>query len=138
MREESAVNDYDLEFVEIAEFIRSDNRKEILRYKEQERRRKRNFYRLLTVFLIVFLTAVLLGVFAFHLSLPLICTVLILEAAIAVCLYHAPVWVHVLEIMIGISAGIVFGQPCLLVAGALVYLAAILAWTGVENFIFWQ
>ena len=111
MKEEYAVNDNDLEFVEIAEFIRSENRKEILKYKEQERRRKRNFYRMLTVFFAVFFMAVMLGAFAFHLSFLLVCTVLVLEAGIAVCLYHAPLWVHVLELLIGMGAGIIFGQP---------------------------
>ncbi len=138
MKEEYAVNDNDLEFVEIAEFIRSENRKEILKYKEQERRRKRNFYRMLTVFFAVFFMAVMLGAFAFHLSFLLVCTVLVLEAGIAVCLYHAPLWVHVLELLIGMGAGIIFGQPLFMAAGVLVYLAAILAWTGVESFIFWQ
>lgn len=138
MKEESAVKDIDLEFVEIAEFIRSDSRKEILRYKEQERRRKRNLYRMLVIFIVVFLSAVLLGAFAFHLSLMLIGTILVLEAAIAVCFYHASPWVHVLEILIGIGAGVVFGELPFMVVGALVYLGAILAWTGVENFIFWQ
>ena len=137
MKEESTEID-DLEFVEIAEFKRSENRKEILRYQEQERRRRRNFYRMTAVFFIVFFAAVLSGVLAFRLSLLLVFAVLILESAIAVCLYHAPVWTHVLELMIGTATGIFFEMPIFMTVGALVYLTAILAWTGVENYIFWQ
>ena len=138
MKDESAVKDSDLEFVEIAEFKRSDNRREILRYKEQERRRKRNFYRMLTVFLASVLAAFLLGVFVFRLSLLLVGAVLILEAAIAVCLYHAPIGLHLLEIMIALGTGLACGQFLFMMVGAVVYLTAILAWTGVENYIFWQ
>ena len=131
MKNESAGNDQSLEFVEIAEFIRSDNHKEILRYKEQERRRKKNFYRMLIMFAAVALTAVLLGVFAFQLQPLLVGVVLILEAAVAVCLYPAPVWVHVLELTITLGSGLVCGMPLFMAVGVLVYLAAILAWTSV-------
>ena len=126
-KEESAVKEKDLEVVEISEFKRSDTRREIKEYQLQEGKKRKEFFCILLLFAAGFLAAILLGLFVFRLSVVTVCITLVVEAVIAVCLHDEPVWVHGLEMLIGIGAGIAFQEPLFMVLGALVYLGVILA-----------
>lgn len=70
---------------------------------------------------------ILLGIFVFHLPVVMLCIVLVLETVIAACLYDTRGFIHVMEIIIGIAAGIIFGRLILMIIGTAVYLAALVA-----------
>ena len=131
--ETAATKDSELEILEIAEFKRSDSRKEIVKYEAEERRKRMILCRISAVFVAGFLIAVLLGLFVFRLPVVLVCTVLVLETVIAVCLHNEPVWIHGVEMVVGIGAGMVFGEPVFMIVGALVYFGAILALHGMTR-----
>lgn len=131
--ETAATKDSELEILEIAEFKRSDSRKEIIKYEAEERRKRMVLYRISAVFAAGFLIAVLLGLFVFRLPVVLVCTVLVLETVIAACLHNEPIWIHGVEMIVGIGAGLMFGEPAFMVIGALVYLGAILALHGMTR-----
>lgn len=78
-------------------------------------------------FCITFLVAVLAGMFWLKLSVVLVCVILVLESLIGVCLHDTPVWVHGMEIVISVVAGIIFGQPVFMIIAAAIYVATILA-----------
>lgn len=84
-------------------------------------------YLILAVFGITFFVAILLGMFLLKLPVVLVCIILVLESVIGICLHDMPIWVHGIEIMISIVAGIIFGQTVFMIIGALIYIAAILA-----------
>lgn len=79
------------------------------------------------IFCLVFLVAVLVGMFVLKIPVVLICVILVLESVIGICLHHMPIWVHGLEMLISIVAGIIFGQTVFMIIAALIYIAAVLA-----------
>lgn len=126
--ERKGIKDDDLEIVEIAEFKMSDDtRKRILRREQKERKKREKLYGILALFAVGALAVILLGMFVFHLPVVMLCIVLVLETVIAACLYDAKSFVHVVEIVIGIAAGIIFGRLVLMIIGTAVYLAALVA-----------
>lgn len=94
---------------------------------ESGRRKAEGNYVILTAFCLVFLAAVLAGMFLLNLSVVLVCVILVLESLIGICLHDMPIWVHGLEVLISIVAGVIFGQTVFMVIGAVIYIAAILA-----------
>lgn len=84
-------------------------------------------YVILAVFCLFFLAAVLAGMFLLNLPVVLVCVILVLESLIGICLHDMPVWIHGLEVLISIVAGIIFGQTVFMIIGAVIYIAAILA-----------
>lgn len=126
--ERQGTKDDDLEIVEIAEFKTSDNtRQRILRREQKERKKREKFYSILTLFAAGALVMIMLGIFVFHLPVVMLCIVLVLETVIAACLYDTRGFIHVMEIIIGIAAGIIFGRLILMIIGTAVYLAALVA-----------
>lgn len=91
------------------------------------RRKVEGNYIILTAFCIVFLAAILAGMFLLDLSVVFVCVILVLESLIGICLHDMPIWVHGLEVLISIVAGVIFRQPVFMVIGAGIYIAAILA-----------
>lgn len=92
--------------------------------------RKKKFqeaYMIPALFATAFLLAVLAGIFWLKLSVVLVCVILVLESLIGICLHDTPVWIHGVEIIIGIAAGIIFHETAIMIIGALIYIAAILA-----------
>lgn len=81
----------------------------------------------LVMYGIVFLLAILLGMFVFRVSVVVMGIVLVIEALLAVCLHDEPVWVHGLEMAVCIAAGVLFGEAAIMAAAAFTYFMAILA-----------
>lgn len=81
-------------------------------------------YVILGVFALIFLLAVLTGMLL-DLPVVLVCVVLVVEVLIGACLHGAPVWLHGLEIIIGMTAGGVFGKLGFMVIASLIYLLAV-------------
>lgn len=94
---------------------------------EIRKRKAEGNYVIPAVFCLVFLAAVLAGMFLLNLSVVTVCVILVLESLIGICLHDMPIWVHGLEILISIVAGVIFGQTVFMIIGAVIYIAAILA-----------
>ena len=131
--EKSVTKEEDLEIVEIAEFKINDTRKQKLRQKEQEKIKRQSLYGILSLYAVGFLAAVLICMFAFRLPVAVVCVILVLETAIAVCMYEASAGIHLLEIVIGIVAGVIYGRLLLMIVGTLIYLGAVIALRGIRS-----
>lgn len=94
---------------------------------EIRKRKAEGNYVIPAVFCLVFLAAVLAGMFLLNLSVVTVCVILVLESLIGICLHDMPIWVHGLEVLISIVAGVIFGQTVFMIIGAVIYIAAILA-----------
>ncbi len=94
---------------------------------EIRKRKAEGNYVIPAVFCLVFLAAVLAGMFLLKLSVVTVCVILVLESLIGICLHDMPIWVHGLEVLISIVAGVIFGQTVFMIIGAVIYIAAILA-----------
>lgn len=94
---------------------------------EIRKRKAEGNYVIPAVFCLVFLAAVLAGMFLLNLSVVMVCVILVLESLIGICLHDMPIWVHGLEVLISIVAGVIFGQTVFMIIGAVIYIAAILA-----------
>ncbi len=132
-KKESAVNDNDLEIVEIAEFKRGGVHKKIAMNEERKRRQRRRFYGITAVYALGFSAAILLGIFVLHMPVPVVCVVLTLEALIAASFYDLRVWVQILVIAVGVAVGVIFGRLPLMILGGVVYLGAALTLHGMKR-----
>ena len=131
--EKSTARDNDLEIVEIAEFKRDNTHRKIAKHEERQRQKRRRFYGILSVFAMGLFVAILSCVFACQMPVVVVCIVLVLEVMIAACLYDARIWVQAAAIIIGITAGVIFGWLSLMAVGAIVYLAAVLVLYGLRS-----
>lgn len=131
--EKSTARDNDLEIMEIAEFKRDNTHRKIAKHEERQRQKRRRFYGILSVFALGLFVAILSCVFAFQMPVVVVCIVLVLEVMIAACLYDARIWVQAAAIIIGITAGVIFGWLSLMAVGAIVYLAAVLVLYGLRS-----
>lgn len=132
-KKESAVNDNDLEIVEIAEFKRGSVHKKIAMNEERKRRQRRRFYGITAVYALGFSAAILLGIFVLHMPVPVVCVILTLEALIAASFYDLRVWVQILVIAVGVAVGVIFGRLPLMILGGVVYLGAALTLHGMKR-----
>lgn len=130
-KEEQKEKDSELEMIEIEEFKTSRPQNQYMTTKKSSSRGILEMVQsvpvILGIFILEFLTAILLGMFLFQMPAAAVCMILVLEAFLAVCLHNEPVWVHGLEMCISIAAGIIFGELPFMIAAALVYFGAVLA-----------
>lgn len=118
----SEMEEIEMEEVVIEEFRRSKPR-------VNRRRRKNKQYKeygILGGFALAFLLAVLAGIFWLNMPAVLVCVILVLEFVIAVCLHDVPVWLHGIEVMISIVAGILCGRMPFMVIAVAIYVGTIL------------
>lgn len=80
----------------------------------------------LVLFALVFLMAVLVGMLLLELPAVSVCVILVLEVLLGACLHGTPIWLHGLEMMVGIVAGCIFRNPAFMVIASVIYLLAIL------------
>lgn len=83
----------------------------------------------LTLFAVIVLAlAVILGsAIGFHIPAAAVCVMVVLEAALAVCLHDVPIWLHGLVVVAQIIAGALCGKAVFMLLCALMYVAAILS-----------
>lgn len=80
----------------------------------------------LGIFCIVALGMILLGTLGLHVNVVSVCLLIVLEAAIAVVIYHAELWIHGVLILLEIIEGILLGRILLVLCCIVVYVAAII------------
>lgn len=76
---------------------------------------------------IAMLLAILAGIFLLDMPIVIVCIILVLESMIGVCLHDIPIWVHGIEIIISIVAGIIFKETVFMVIAAVIYVVTIFA-----------
>ena len=77
--------------------------------------------------IVVALLVILVSIMGLGVPVAAVCGVVVLEAALAVCLHDVPIWLHVLVLVAQIIAGIVTGQIIFIALCAVIYLVGILA-----------
>ena len=78
----------------------------------------------LSAFVLVAAIVIVLGICVLKVPVVPLCSLVILEAGIAVMLHHAELWIHAVVIIIEVIAGAASGTLVLAVLCALVYAAA--------------
>ena len=90
----------------------------------------------LGVFLVVALAMILISILALKLPVVGVCTIVILEAVLAVCLNKIPIWIHGLVVIAQIVAGILCSKIVLMVLMVVGYVAAVALlylWSSKDN-----
>ena len=77
------------------------------------------------VFAAVAIAMILVGYLVLGIPLVPVCTLVILEAVLCVCLNKIPVWAHGLVIAVQIAMGFFLERAALMVCMAVVYVAAV-------------
>lgn len=79
----------------------------------------------LCTFGVIAVVIILLGIMLCKLPVIAVCTIVILETAIAMCLHNLPIWLHGLVIIAELIAGVLCGQMLFILFAAIVYIGAI-------------
>ena len=89
----------------------------------------------LIIFAILAAAMILVSYFALGIPLVPVCTLVILEAVLCVCLNRIPIWIHGLVVAVQIAAGFFLERGQLMICMAVVYVAAVVflyLWTREE------
>lgn len=84
-------------------------------------------------FAVITIIMILLGIMMCELPVVMVCSIVILETLIAVCLHNLPIWVHVMILAAEVTAGILCTQLVFIVLACIVYATAILALHFIEE-----
>lgn len=84
-------------------------------------------------FAVITVIMILLGIMMCKLPVVMVCSIIILETAIALCLQNLPVWVHGVVLVAELIAGILCEQIVFIILAGIVYAAAILALHFIEE-----
>ena len=90
----------------------------------------------IAIFVVVAVAMILVSFLVLHIPLVAVCTIVILEGALAALLNRIPIWIHGLIVIAQIVAGILFGKIVFMVLMAVVYVAAVALlylWTSKDN-----
>lgn len=77
--------------------------------------------------IVAVLLVILVSIITLEVPVVPVCVIVLIEAALAVCLHDVPIWLHGLVVIAQIVAGIFCGATVFMVLCALVYIAGILA-----------
>lgn len=84
-------------------------------------------------FAVITVIMILLGIMMCKLPVVMVCSIIILETAIAMCLHNLPIWVHVMVLAAELIAGILCSQIVFIILAGIVYATAILALHFIEE-----
>lgn len=76
-------------------------------------------------FAMITVVMILLGIMTCKLPVVMVCVVVLLETAIAVCLHNLPIWLHCVVLLAEIITGVFCGQVLFMVCAGVVYAMAI-------------
>lgn len=79
----------------------------------------------LGIFVILAAAMILVSYIAFGIPLVPVCTLVILEAVLCVCLNRIPLWIHVVVVAVQAAIGFFLGRGPLMICMAVVYVAAV-------------
>ena len=77
--------------------------------------------------IIAALAVVLISAFTLKISVVAVCIIVVLEAALAVCLHDVPIWLHGLVVIAEIVAGALCAKVVFMILCAIIYVAGILS-----------
>lgn len=77
--------------------------------------------------IVAVLLVILVSIITLEVPVVPVCVIVLIEAALAVCLHDVPIWLHGLVVIAQIVAGILCGATVFMILCALVYIAGILA-----------
>lgn len=77
--------------------------------------------------IVAVLLVILVSMITLQMSVVPVCVIVVIEAALAVCLHDVPIWLHGLVIIAQIVAGVLCGAAVFMVLCALIYVVGILA-----------
>lgn len=77
--------------------------------------------------IVAVLLVILISIITLQMSVVPVCVIVVIEAALAVCLHDVPIWLHGLVVIAQIVAGILCGAIVFMVLCALIYVVGILA-----------
>ena len=80
----------------------------------------------LGIFAAVAMAMILVGYLALQVPVVAVCTLVILEAVLCVCLNRIPVWVHGVIVALQIAMGFFLGKGTLMICMAVVYVLAVI------------
>ena len=132
-REHKEHEDHGHEIEEIQEFVVSSPKQRSERKKAEQASitaiaawdSKRKSIALLTLFAVLALGYVLLGVFVCKVVPVVVCVTLLVQVAVGVLLDQNPVWLHACVAAADVIVGICISQVLLMVLAAVIYVAAI-------------
>lgn len=84
-------------------------------------------YSILALYAILAVIVIIISMVVLKIPVVPVCTIVIIETLLAVCLHNLPIWLHAAVVVLEIVFGIVFGRAILMVLMAALYLAAILS-----------
>lgn len=70
---------------------------------------------------------ILVGILAWNVPVLLACILILLEAALAVCMQNVPIWVHGAVVIAEVVIGAIFGRAFFLLLCGVFYMISILA-----------
>ena len=77
--------------------------------------------------IIVAITIILIGILAWNVPVLLACILILLEAALAVCMQNVPIWLHGAIVIAEVITGAFFGRALFLLLCGIFYMLSILA-----------
>jgi len=78
-------------------------------------------------FALITVAMIILGIKVCNMPVVVVCLVVIIEAALAMCLQNIPIWVHGLVLIAELIVGILCELTAFVIFAAIVYVAAIVA-----------
>lgn len=88
---------------------------------------KNQQYGVLALYAILSVIVIIISLAVLKMPVVPICTIVIIETLLAVCLHNLPIWLHAVVIGLEIVCGIIFKRIVLMILMAVLYLAAIFA-----------
>lgn len=81
---------------------------------------------MLFVVIVAALAVILVSIISLNVAAVPVCIIVVIEAALAVCLHDVPVWLHGLVVLGQIIAGLLGGNVALILMCAVIYVLCIL------------
>ena len=128
-----AENENKQENVVVEDFKRTNAKKSKKKFRHRQQNPVLAFYEdnkqylLLFAVIVIALVAILISILALKIPVVPVCLIVVLEAAMAVCLHDVPIWLHGLAVLVQIIAGAICGKLVFMVLAALVYVVGILS-----------
>lgn len=79
------------------------------------------------------LLVILVSIMGLHVPVVPVCVIVLIEAALAVCLHDVPIWLHGLVVIAQVVAGVLCGNTIFIVLCAVIYLVGILALKAIRD-----
>lgn len=79
------------------------------------------------------LLVILVSIMGLHVPVVPVCVIVLIEAALAVCLHDVPIWLHGLVVIAQVVVGVLCSNTIFIVLCAIIYLVGILALKAIRD-----